>query len=599
MKKIILLLLLFSQLAVADNSIPLYFKTFFTTKNIKTIDIQNYALKFKTLEEQNISEEFEFERQLEELFNCVPVDEVNKTKWIEIDLGENIASGNYILAYSFFEFNQSSFKQSQSPQKFSLFQKNFMVFHYNKKKDKQKYYVKTLNPHSSILISLYAQDTLSSYTEAYTLKLFISFFLFGLIFMTAIYNGALYYYTREKYFFYYMVMQFFMVIFLFYYSDMVKNYIIEDVASRISIAFLIYSSLSVVVTFFAMLFIRTFLSTKKYLPKQDKILHYLTRFLFFDMIFFPLPLTLVFFLYIPISIYILWIGSLRLQQGFKPAGFFILGWLALMTGLLSRAYIDEKLLFFDPILLGSTIESIFLSMALAHKLQEINYKKEKQKSLMIHQSKLASMGELLGNISHQWRQPLTRLSFILMNIEQKDTTSLHQKKLDEANAQLEFMSQTIDDFKDFYKPKKDKESFLLSEETKNVIELLYMQNISIALNIIEDSTIINYKNEYKQVILNLLSNAKEVLIEREIKNQKIIITINKQQITISDNAGGISKKHINKIFDPYYTTKRSGLGVGLYMSKVIIENNMGGSLAVFNGEKGAEFLILFTNSLDL
>ena len=105
--------------------------------------------------------------------------------------------------------------------------------------------------------------------------------------------------------------------------------------------------------------------------------------------------------------------------------------------------------------------------------------------------------------------------------------------------------------------------------------------------------ILNYKNEYKQVLLNLLTNAKDILLERKIALPKIIIKINSTTVRISDNAGGIRIKNIEKIFEPYFTTKEKGMGIGLYMSKIIIEKNMGGKMNVRNGEDGAVFQIIF------
>ncbi|MDQ7047231.1 MAG: ATP-binding protein [Sulfurovum sp.] len=100
---------------------------------------------------------------------------------------------------------------------------------------------------------------------------------------------------------------------------------------------------------------------------------------------------------------------------------------------------------------------------------------------------------------------------------------------------------------------------------------------------------LNHKNEYKQVILNLLNNAREVLLEREIPSPKIVIIIDKAQVSISDNAGGIKLSNIEKVFEPYFSTKTKGLGIGLYMSKVIIEKNMGGKIEVKNSQNGAIF----------
>ena len=208
---------------------------------------------------------------------------------------------------------------------------------------------------------------------------------------------------------------------------------------------------------------------------------------------------------------------------------------------------------------------------------------------------------MIGNIAHQWRQPLTCLSYNFITLKESANQNLLDKKyldkkLDEATVQLEFMSQTIDDFKDFYSPHKNKELFSLEEATKQALELmqnsLQANSIEVVLDIQEDIEIENYKNEFKQVLLNLLSNSKDAFLKQEIKLFKIVITINKNSITISDNAGGIDAEVIDHIFEPYFSTKEGSTGIGLYMSKRIEEKNLDGVLSVENDSKGAVFTIV-------
>jgi len=306
------------------------------------------------------------------------------------------------------------------------------------------------------------------------------------------------------------------------------------------------------------------------------------------------PIMLIFQLYSFMLLYVVWVAWLRLRQGYRPALFFMFGWFALMLGVFISDFLSDEYLFFDPILIGSTTEAFFLAIAISYKMREIKDEKEEQKELLIHQSRLASMGEMLGNIAHQWRQPLSRLGYILMNIEKKDKEQQHAKKLEEASTQLEFMSQTIDDFRNFYAPNKEKELFSLAYETQNVITLLDFKEIEVELKIKSDIKIVNYKNEYKQVILNLLCNAKDTLLERKISPAKISIEIDKSIVKISDNGKGIRLKNIQQIFEPYFSTKEGGLGIGLYMSKMIIEKNMGGTIEVFNEKNGAVFKLYFS-----
>ncbi|MDD2895789.1 MAG: HAMP domain-containing sensor histidine kinase [Aliarcobacter sp.] len=232
--------------------------------------------------------------------------------------------------------------------------------------------------------------------------------------------------------------------------------------------------------------------------------------------------------------------------------------------------------------------------------------KQKDKKIL-EQAKLARIGSMISMIAHQWRQPLSQLSGILMELE----TATRFKKVDEnhiynaiekSDKMIEFMSNTIDDFRNFYKPDKIKEEFLVSVACSKAINIIdaTLKNFGIELNIDvkKDKKVYGYPTEFAQVILNLLSNAKDILVEKEIKNPRIDISIDSKgvlsTITIKDNAGGIHEKNQELIFDPYYSTKDSskGTGLGLYISKLIIERNMGGELSVHNDEEGAVFKII-------
>ena len=241
-----------------------------------------------------------------------------------------------------------------------------------------------------------------------------------------------------------------------------------------------------------------------------------------------------------------------------------------------------------------------------HNKVKIEIEKQREKeNLLIQQSKLAALGEMIGNIAHQWRQPISAVSAIMMNIKwtaisQGADIKFLDERINEANEQLKYMSQTIDDFRNFFKPNKEKEYFDLKNEIKKAYkisqETLLYNNIN--LQIFSSSTIIvyGYANEFSQVVLNLISNAKDVLIERKIEIPRIEIHISQDDENIycevNDNGGGVEKKYINRIFEPYFTTKEhQGTGIGLYISKEIIQKHMKGSLEVRNLEKGASFII--------
>ena len=233
--------------------------------------------------------------------------------------------------------------------------------------------------------------------------------------------------------------------------------------------------------------------------------------------------------------------------------------------------------------------------------EEIEKRQEKEQ-LLIAQSKLAALGEMLGNIAHQWRHPLTRLSLLIQNFElaaskNRLTPEFIEKFKTQANAQIQYMSQTIDDFTNFFKKDTKKVEFCpkeIIEEALKLIEGRLKQNrVEVKLDFIKTESIVGYKSEFSQVILNILNNAIDVLKERDIKNRKIWIRINGKKIEIEDNAGGIPEEIKDKIFEPYFTTKfqSQGTGIGLYMSKVIINQHFNGELYAYNSKNGAVFVI--------
>lgn len=235
----------------------------------------------------------------------------------------------------------------------------------------------------------------------------------------------------------------------------------------------------------------------------------------------------------------------------------------------------------------------------------------KQEKLLIQQSKLACMGNMIGNIAHQWRQPLGEINAILLNMQiKKDNNDLSPSTFDESMREcdiiLSHMSQTISDFQNFYKPSKEKILFYLEEACNNacfIIEsTLENNNIQMITEIEEDCKVYGYSREFSQAILNILSNAKDALLERKIENPYIKLTIKKgfkyAIVKIQDNAGGIPEKIFEKIFEPYFTTKheKQGSGIGLYMCKIIIEDNMNGYINAKNVQNGVLFTIKISSS---
>ena len=232
--------------------------------------------------------------------------------------------------------------------------------------------------------------------------------------------------------------------------------------------------------------------------------------------------------------------------------------------------------------------------------------KEKEE-LMLVQSKNAAMGEMISMIAHQWRQPITTISMsannIIADIELEIFDEEETKKIAEnISEQTQFLSKTIDDFRNFFKTDKDIDEVQIKSlfnELSSII-IASLKNHNILFNVVcEDKIIVKtYKRELLQVLLNIIKNAKEALDEKEIEGKFINVFVqeldNEIKLTINDNAGGIPKNIIDKIFDAYFTTKEdcNGTGLGLYMSKMIVEKHLLGNMSVRNTDVGAEFILV-------
>jgi PAS domain S-box-containing protein len=230
----------------------------------------------------------------------------------------------------------------------------------------------------------------------------------------------------------------------------------------------------------------------------------------------------------------------------------------------------------------------------------------KQEYILVQQNRHAAMGEMIGNIAHQWRQPLNTLGLFIQRLGFfYDSPSFNKDFLDTSVAKsmeiIQYMSRTIDDFRNFFSAEKEKSEFNADEAVSKALSLVESgfkeHRISIDREVRENAVIYGFPNQYAQVLLNLFLNARDALHERNVEFPHLKISIDAESgrsvVTVSDNAGGISDEIMGKIFDPYFTTKgpQQGTGIGLFMSKTIIENNMGGRISVRNSEEGAEFRI--------
>lgn len=287
-----------------------------------------------------------------------------------------------------------------------------------------------------------------------------------------------------------------------------------------------------------------------------------------------------------------------------------------VTGELSVPYIIQYSKFPELERYLFTFSNITQLEARKDKFEQIALDAQKEialKQRMLEmQSRQAQMGEMIGAIAHQWKQPLNALGLIMQDIEDAYSFGeIDEKYISEVvetgMRNIRYMAQTIDDFRDFFKPNKSKKHFQVKKAILDVLELLgkqYQNNgITVAIDELHPFTLYGHINEFKQVIINLLNNARDAFIDNEIAARHVTITIDateeKGSVRVKDNAGGVAEKIMGRMFEPYVTTKseEKGTGIGLYMSKVIIENSLGGSINVANYEdengKGAEFTLAF------
>lgn len=225
---------------------------------------------------------------------------------------------------------------------------------------------------------------------------------------------------------------------------------------------------------------------------------------------------------------------------------------------------------------------------------EVEQSRQKDE-IMFRQSRLAAMGEMVGNIAHQWRQPLNAIVLVIQSFQMKKMLgklddAFIDSQVDEGIKLATAMSNTIDDFRNFFKPNKIEEHFSVKNTVEESMGLLmhYYEKLDIHLELVcqNDFETLGYPNEFSQVMMNLFSNSKDALKENDKDNKyiEIIVKINKEKkegvISVIDNGGGISQEVQDRMFEPYFTTKHqsSGTGIGLFMSKEIIEKQMNGSI---------------------
>lgn len=425
---------------------------------------------------------------------------------------------------------------------------------------------------------------------------------FGILMMTIAYTLIRYIYSKEIFYISYCFMQIFSLLYIVAYS---KLYQISYWVQEFSL---------VLASIFAVIFAVNYYEGK-FLPKVSNYKELILNTFLLNVVILTAFYHYILFEYLPYTIIyaILFISIIfNLKQGFKPTLIYVIGWsvfcIVLFIFDFKNRYIG--LGYFDLVLVVFALEAMLFTISIAYKYNDLKKQNKEFEKMILQQSKFVKSGEMIANITHQFRQPLNNISYILINLKKRFESEkldkiFFDKKVNQANEQVSFLSKTIDDFKEFYLQEKEKDHFLVKDSIQNALTILNpdLQKDNINLNLkfetFEDIKIFGVKNELSQVILSLVSNSIDALKNRH--NPKISINVVSSSaeviIEILDNAGGIKVKNLKKIFEPYFSTKEEGTGIGLYLSKIIIEESFGGKLQVQNIKDGVKFSIFIEKAI--
>lgn len=424
---------------------------------------------------------------------------------------------------------------------------------------------------------------------------------FGILFMTIIYTFIRYISLKEGVYLAYSIMQIFSLGFIVVYS---KLFGFDELYGEL---FLVGASLSAVV--FAIGFYEG-----KFLPKMTTQKELFVNTLLLNVVILTAFYHYMLFEYLPYTIIyaILFISIIfNIKDNSKAILIYVFGWslfcLVLFVSDFKNFY--EQRGYFDIVVLAFVIEAVLFTLSVAYKYSSLRKQSQSYENMLLQQSRLAKSGEMIANITHQFRQPLNNISYIFINLKKryenkKLDDKYFYKKVGQAEEQVQYLSKTIEDFKSFYSPQKQKEQFLVKESIDNALQIqsAELKRSNIECNVVfknhEDMEIFGIKNELSQVVLSIISNACDILVN--IEKPKIDIEVSSTNaeviIKISDNGGGIKKEDISKIFESYYSTKEDGTGLGLYLSKLIIEQSFNGKLEVENSNEGACFTLQIEKS---
>ncbi|MFA6188565.1 MAG: HAMP domain-containing sensor histidine kinase [Sulfuricurvum sp.] len=311
-------------------------------------------------------------------------------------------------------------------------------------------------------------------------------------------------------------------------------------------------------------------------------------------------------LLVMVSLYILWSEDAVPLGDESDINFWLL---AAMVAIVVTVGLSYKYRRLDELVCQRTAELEMLNQQLQEKIDKAVEKNRTQEKILMQQAKMAEIGSMVESIAHQWRQPLNILGLSMTRLGINHSLGKSQDigaMIEIVEQQIGYMSQTIDDFRNFFKQDRLQSRVnmnqLIFEVEMLLGPLLESKNIVLVKNIDPSIEILVYHNELKQVLINIVNNAREAIEFTKSEKRQITVTCRNDEqhcvILVEDSGGGVPDKIIDKIFDPYFTTKfeAQGTGIGLYMAKMIIEKHCFGKLNVYNSNDGACFEIELSHS---
>jgi len=420
--------------------------------------------------------------------------------------------------------------------------------------------------------------------------------------MTIIYTLIRYVISKELSYISYCLMQVFSLGFIILYSKLFFEFkILQDIL-------LLLATLSAIVfalSFYKGSFFPQIKSTKELIIYTFVLNIIILTSFYHYMLFEYLPYTVIYaILFISITF--------NIKEKSKPLLVYVIGWslfcLTLFIFDFKHIYLESGHI--DIVLLAFAIEALLFTISISYTYTNLKRQKAEYEDMLLQQSRLAKSGEMIGNITHQFRQPLNNISYILTNIKKrfenhKIDKPYFDKKALQIDEQLQFLSSTIDHFKEFYTPSKTKESFFLKDAINNSLTILSsdLKRKDITCNYefkINDAIKIDgIQNELSQVLLSILSNANDALVDIQDPRIDILIDANDAEVFIDilNNGKEIQNIHLEKIFEPYFSTKENGTGIGLYLSKLIIQKSFHGDIKVSNTPKGVKFTLILERTI--